>query len=382
MRYLLLRLLGLILLIGNINNTAARLTSEEPVLYRGGVGRTGVYANSGLPTLQGMKWQKNLGVAPFAPIYADDVLYKGTYEGDLYALNAETGETIWKFPSVGNFVSAVAIADDTVYFGSGDKGLYAVNRTDGKLLWSFETDSAVWSATPLIVGDDLFVGSEKGVFYSINRQTHIQNWKVETGSPVYWEAVAEGENVYFPTKNTLYALNITTGEVVWKVKLSNSWMPLAASNGVIYAGTDGNQFKALNAATGEEMWSIKGDKPAGRDPAEWSAPIVTGDTIYVGHSSQNFYALDIKTGHQKWITPLADWGTAAPSLANGLIYFGVGAHGGNDDDNADRPFYALNAESGEIAWTFIGKGPVLDGMAVGDGAVYFNTVAGNLYALH
>ena len=159
-------------------------------------------------------------------------------------------------------------------------------------------------------------------------------------------------------------------------------MPPSVSDGVIYLGTDGNQFKALDAATGAEIWSIQGDKPTAGNPAEWSAPIVTADTIYVGHSSHNFYALGTKTGQKKWATPISDWGTAAPSLANGIIYFGVGAHGSDTDDNAERPFYALNAETGEVVWTFIGKGPVLDGMAIGDAAIYFNTVAGNLYALH
>ncbi len=67
-------------------------------------------------------------------------LYVGSNDGHLYALDTQTGNPIWKYPSsgqIGAVRSSPALASDgTIYFGSDDGRLYALNP-DGTLRWQY-----------------------------------------------------------------------------------------------------------------------------------------------------------------------------------------------------------------------------------------------------
>ncbi|HPL05588.1 MAG TPA: PQQ-binding-like beta-propeller repeat protein, partial [Bacteroidales bacterium] len=57
---------------------------------------------------------------------ADGVVYFGSFDGNLYAVDIKTGQEKWKFKTKYWVLSSPAIADGVVYFGSFDGNLYAV----------------------------------------------------------------------------------------------------------------------------------------------------------------------------------------------------------------------------------------------------------------
>ena len=57
---------------------------------------------------------------------SNGVVYVGTSNGYLYALNAQTGETLQQFEVGGGISSFPAVMDGVVYFGSSDGHLYAI----------------------------------------------------------------------------------------------------------------------------------------------------------------------------------------------------------------------------------------------------------------
>lgn len=54
------------------------------------------------------------------------------------------------------------------------------------------------------------------------------------------------------------------------------------------------------------------------------------------------------------------------STANGVVYAGSTAEGGNN-------MYALDARTGDIRWSFGSGGPVVSGAAIVDGTVYWGS---------
>jgi hypothetical protein len=64
-----------------------------------------------------------------SPAICDDVLFIGSSDSNLYALNEADGELVWKYSTTGEVHSSPAIADGTVYVGSYDGNLYAIGRT-------------------------------------------------------------------------------------------------------------------------------------------------------------------------------------------------------------------------------------------------------------
>ena len=50
----------------------------------------------------------------------------GSWDGNIYALNATSGVKIWKYTTEGAVNSAIVFCNDTLYFGSNDQYIYAL----------------------------------------------------------------------------------------------------------------------------------------------------------------------------------------------------------------------------------------------------------------
>jgi eukaryotic-like serine/threonine-protein kinase len=107
-----------------------------------------------------------------------------------YALDAASGTLAWKFATGGErrfsgrhlhgaepaaevmpdpfdvFLSSPVIAGGMVFFGSGDGNVYALEAAGGTLRWRFHTGNVV-HASPAVAGDTLYVGSWDGQLYAI-----------------------------------------------------------------------------------------------------------------------------------------------------------------------------------------------------------------------
>ena len=58
-----------------------------------------------------------------------------------------------------------------LYVGSDDKNVYALNTADGNKLWKFTTDGKVSSSVAIAEGLAIYFGSEDGSVYSLDADT-------------------------------------------------------------------------------------------------------------------------------------------------------------------------------------------------------------------
>ncbi len=110
-----------------------------------------------------------------SPTVAGNVVYMGSWDGYLYAINAVTGQQIWRSPSLGltnvpacpmqmGITSSVTVQGGVVYVGGGDSNWYALSATTGAILWSvFVGDNTSggnynWSS-PLIYNGYAYIGA-------------------------------------------------------------------------------------------------------------------------------------------------------------------------------------------------------------------------------
>ena len=131
------------------------------------------------------------GPVPCTPAIANGTVYIGSYDGKFYALNSQTGAVKWKFATEGErrfeakglhgmqpktqtiadpfdvFLSSPVVAEGAVYFGSGDGNLYALDAMTGEQRWRFKTGDVV-HASPALANGVLFVGSWDSYFYAID----------------------------------------------------------------------------------------------------------------------------------------------------------------------------------------------------------------------
>ena len=53
-----------------------------------------------------------------APTVTDNLVFVGSYDGNVYALNAFTGAEVWNYNTDNDVASSPAVADGIVYAGS------------------------------------------------------------------------------------------------------------------------------------------------------------------------------------------------------------------------------------------------------------------------
>ena len=101
---------------------------------------------------------------PSSPAVAKGVVYVGSCDGNLYALNAKTRALLWSYPTGGcddfnpDAVSSPGAANGVVYVGgNANNSVYALNAKTGALRWSYATAYRVYTA-PTVANGVVYVG--------------------------------------------------------------------------------------------------------------------------------------------------------------------------------------------------------------------------------
>ena len=107
-------------------------------MFRNGLAHSGVYSAAGVPKLKGVKWTFHThGEVVSSPAVVEGVVYVGSNDGNLYAIDQQTGAQKWTFSTEARISSSPAVDHGLVYFNSYDGNFYAVDTATGKLRWKF-----------------------------------------------------------------------------------------------------------------------------------------------------------------------------------------------------------------------------------------------------
>ena len=329
-------------------------------MFRNNLAHTGVYDAVGVPRLSGIKWKFHTG-GPIlsSPAIANGLLYVGSTDGYLYAVDIKSGEMKWKFATKARIVSSPAVAGGVVYFASYDGGFYAVDAWNGKLKWRFNN-----------AGERRFAASHiHGALPAA--ETMPDPFDCYLSSPAVWHGT-----VYFGSGDgNIYALNAATGAVQWKFKTGDVvHASPAISGGTLFVGSWDSYFYAIDAGSGKEKWRFK----TGEDPAihnqvgiQSSAAVVDG-IVYFGCRDSHLYALDADTGKVRWsFSTGSSWVISSPAVLNGRVYFAT-------SDSA--LFYALDAGSGKQIFALKSHFPFFSSPAIAGNTVYIGSHDGKLTA--
>lgn len=122
------------------------------------------------------------------PALSNGLVYTGSDDFSVYALDALTGRQRWRYPTGEKVRSSPAVAAETVFVGSYDHNLYALDAATGKAKWSYTTGSSV-HATPVVVDSIVYIGADDGYVHAIDATTGggIRKYRTTSnviGSPV------------------------------------------------------------------------------------------------------------------------------------------------------------------------------------------------------
>jgi outer membrane protein assembly factor BamB len=320
-----------------------------------------VYEKPGPAVLTGVKWAfKAGGPIVTSPAVADGVVYIGSLDGHLYAIDQDTGKEKWNFKSSRPIASSPAVVGGTLYFVSSAGALVAIDTATGKPKWVFAAEYERKFEAKGLHG------------YPSPAQTIPDAWDIFTSSP----AVVNGKVFFGSGDGNVYAVDATTGLLQWKFGTGDVvHASPAVAGSTVYVGSWDSYLYALDAETGQQKWSFKsGEDAATHNQVGFqSSPAVVDGTVYVGCRDAHVYALDAATGREKWDYPTSkSWVIGTPAVANGTVYVGT-------SDSAR--FMALDAKSGRLKFNFDAKAYIFSSAAVAAGLVYVGDHNGKLYAI-
>lgn len=104
------------------------------------------------------------------------IVYTGSDSGNVWALDAETGEECWETDVGGRVIGAITVTAETVLVGSYDTHLYALAKDSGDIRWRVENRGRVTSA-PVPVDGRIYY-AERAAFsnYYSDEETVLEQY--------------------------------------------------------------------------------------------------------------------------------------------------------------------------------------------------------------
>lgn len=338
-------------------------------------------AKSSQPATVG--WRIKFGESGSNPVLADGILFVGSADGAVYALDPKTGEPKWRFQT-GESLSPATSGPQVITMPRGSSmndqinaGVIAAEeqakkqRTEGIRRVDM---------TPAVGNGMVFIGAGDNVFYAIDAATGKKKWSYAAGSgmacsnytscPKPAPVLKQGA-VYLITEEGLHALDAVTGNKKWLFRspegMNNGTASVDAAGFVL--GDDGlfvtatirrkgaalkRSVYALDPESGKEKWVADVD-----GIQDVSAPIRAEGLVFFSAEeslldNQNrvrqgrkatIYAIDKANGRTRWkVSTEMEYGT--PQLANSgnTIYF-----------STDKNLLALELETGRQLWSYHAK---------------------------
>ena len=273
------------------------------------------------------------------PLVYDGIMYiTGSYSR-LYAIDVNTGEEVWQYdarlpegilPCCDVINRGAALAGDKVIFGTLDARIVALDAKTGDVVWRDQINDYKagysYTAAPLVVDNLVITGNSGGEFGIVGS---VQARNVENGDLVWERPVIEGHmGMLNGEESTMTGtLNATWPGDMWKTGGGATWL-----GGSYDERTDTLIFGAGNPAPWNSWLRDAGQDNSGK-----------GDNLYAASR----IGIDPATGEIKWhyqTTPREGWDYDG---VNEVVAFDA-RDGSQRLATADRNgfFYVLNAADG------------------------------------
>lgn len=387
---------GELLLVDLASGTArARLALGSPVagVAAGSEGDFFVAADDGFLYRLGVdgteRWRRRLGSRiGVAPLPREGVVYQGTGDGRLIALDAVDGQVLWTFTAHDAVGAVPRWADGTLFFGSLDHSLYAVDAVSGAELWRYRTGG--WVVTqPLVLDGRVVFSGLDGIVRALPlerppvpapepdwpdpgnpRPTVAQGeaprllWRAEVREP---KRLASGEGrLVLGTATGVVAFELATGRRLWRYATGArvEAKPLIVGGRVVFGTLEGEAL-ALDVRTGRRLW--RHDLEAGT----MSGAVATAGVAYLGDDKGRLHALDLATGHEFWRADTDHFINGSALVLPDRVLIG----------SCDEHVWAFDRFHGGFLWkSHAGECVVSDGVRYGNLAIY-GSYAGDVFAL-
>jgi len=275
-----------------------------------------------------------------------------------------------------------------VYVGSREGSLLAIDATTGDVRWERDLGGPV-SSIPVLTADEagetLFVGTDNGELFAFDPETVTERWRYATDGRIRNTAlVVEGVVYFVNSRDQVFALDARTGKWRWQYEqelqtdftvhghagltFARATDPDAEEIGRVFACFDNGKVAALAAGSGEALWLASVASSDGGNFVDCdTTPLVddAGGRVFVAGQSTGVYALGRDDGALQWQFPAEGIGAIVDGPGGVLVAV-----------SSLEGIIALDREGRSLWRTQLDPGSLGSPLAVGDTLVLTHVETG------
>ena len=252
----------------------------------------------------------------------------------IVALDAASGEELWRQTALTPFHSAPTVSDARVYVTTDDNELLALDAGSGEVLWTHrsitETARLITAPSPAVLGDTVIAPFTSGEVVALRAPNGTVLWSdsltrtggltpLSTINDIAASPVILGDSVYAMSHSGIMAaFDLRSGERSWTLPAGGLHAPYVAGDFLFIVTTDG-EVAAIDRSEGRVRWIT--DLPAfvnerrRRNRISWAGPVLAGDRLVLASSEGQLVILDPATGERIGERDLGDPVFIAPVIA-------------------------------------------------------------------
>ncbi len=228
------------------------------------------YDESGITSAVTKLWSNGLSAKIAGGLsVAYETVFFGTENGEVIALDANTGEQKWITTVKGEVLATPAIDAGIVLINTGSGFIFALNADNGEEVWSSESDVPPLSlrgvSSPTAVNGGAIIGTATGKLIVNILETGQTAWEqvisaatgvteLERIVDIDSEPLVAAGNVYVISYDgSLAAVELRTGRVIWKREYK-SYRRMSLSGSTLYLVDVNSNLFALDSRNGVELW--------------------------------------------------------------------------------------------------------------------------------
>ena len=301
-----------------------------------------------------INWVFKTGLPMYSsPVVSDNLVYIGSLDSVLYAVDVHSGRVQWRFHTLGEIRSNACVDNEHLYLNGGDGFLYALHKKTGVVYWKFSTEGErkydfadYFHSAPVLYNGILYFGSGDGHVYAVDPETGRLIWQYKTGGIVHTTpAISNGKLFSGSFDGWVYALNLMNGELVWKFKtVGHRYFPAGEVQGspavfdnLVFIGARDYNVYALDQERGFCHWNKSFTKG-------WGLSNTIHDSIlYIGSADERvLISADPETGKERWKINMEFLIFGNNAYSESMLYVGT----------TIGKLHGINLDSGEKMWSF------------------------------
>ena len=234
---------------------------------------------------------------PLRPVVGDSKIFVAEPGGKVYALEATTGNVVWRVDSKLELSAGVGFGDGVAVVSSVEGQLLALDSTDGNFLWESSVDAEVLTS-PIVADEHIVVRAGNGQVIGLDKDSGTIRWRLRNNVP--------------------------------SLSVRGLSMPIQVDE-IVVVGYASGHLSGIEINSGQELWKTPISRPGGSNQIDRlididADPLIDGTQLFVAAYQDKVYAISLTAQKVQWRMPRSTLRNLAASdsellmtLDNGIV---------------------------------------------------------------